>query len=209
MMPLSATKAWLWDYFILAARLLLAYTFISCGHSKLTGGQFGLTATPAALPVGQLGLFKLSWYLFGQEPFRSFFGVSQIVAGMLLLRNRTALFGALLLLPIAANVLVVGLTHIRILPTFAWRLSYYIGLIGLICWHYRDRRYAAYCALTHGLTARFRYRWWAYLLLPLAALGVEVVGVLPQISIAFLLHPWQTWHCITKLSQALVGHLSN
>ncbi len=53
-MPLSATKAWLWDYFILAARLLLAYTFISCGHSKLTGGQFGLTATPAALPVGQL-----------------------------------------------------------------------------------------------------------------------------------------------------------
>lgn len=41
---LTTTKAQRWDYFILAARGLLAYTFISYGYGKLTGGQFGLTA---------------------------------------------------------------------------------------------------------------------------------------------------------------------
>jgi uncharacterized membrane protein YphA (DoxX/SURF4 family) len=115
---LGTTRAQRWNYFILAARVLLAGTFISYGYSKLTGSQFGLSAAQAALPVGQLGLFKLSWYLFGQEPFKSFVGVSQVVAGLLLLWNRTALLGALLLLPIAANVLVVDITYLKLLPAF-------------------------------------------------------------------------------------------
>lgn len=28
----------------------------------------------------QLGLFKLSWYLFVQEPFKAFVGVAQVLA---------------------------------------------------------------------------------------------------------------------------------
>ena len=35
---LNTSKAQLWDYFILAARVLLAYTFIQYGYAKLTGG---------------------------------------------------------------------------------------------------------------------------------------------------------------------------
>ena len=204
----NTTRARLWDYSVLAARVLLAGTFINYGYGKLVGGQFGITAAQAALPVGQLGLFKLSWYLFAQEPFRSFVGVSQVVAGLLLLWNRTALLGALLLLPIAANVLVVDLTYIKILPTFAWRLSYYIGLIFLIFWHYRDRMLAVWRTLTHGLTTRFSYPWWAYGLLPLAAVGLEVAGALPQVLIALLRHPGQTWHATTRLFQELLLHVS-
>ena len=81
----------------------------------------------------------------------SFVVGAQIVAVLLLLWNRTALSGALLQ-PIAANVLVIDLTYIRILPSFVWRLSYCIGLVGLIFWHYRDWIYTAYCALTQGLS---------------------------------------------------------
>ena len=81
----------------------------------------------------------------------SFVGEAQIVASLLLLWNRTALPGALLR-PIAANVLVIDLTYIRTLPSFIWCLLYYIGLVGLIFWHYRDRMYAAYYALTQGLS---------------------------------------------------------
>ena len=208
MAPLNATSARLWDYFILATRVLLAYTFINYGYSKLTGGQFGLTAAQASLPVGQLGLFRLSWYLFGQQPLCSFVGVLQLVAGLLLLWNRTALLGAVLLLPIAANVLVVDLTYIRILPTLAWRLSFYIGLIGLILWHYRDRMLMAYHALTQGLSTRFRYRWWAYLLLPGAAVGLEVAGALPQVLVALVRHPGQTVHSIMELLHQLFHQLS-
>ena len=209
MVPPSTTKGWFWDYFILAARSLLAYTFISYGYHKLVGGQFGLTAAQAALPVGQLGLFKLSWYLFGQEPFRSFVGVSQIIAGLLLLWNRTALLGALLLLPIAANVLVVDITYLKLLPAFQWRLSYYIGLVFLILWHYRQRMLVAWQALTQGLTTRLAYPWWAYGLLPLAAIGLEILGALPHAGYLLLAYPAALWHSTMTLARALLAHLGS
>lgn len=205
----KAMKAKLWDYFILSARVLLAYTFIGYGYAKLTGGQFGLTPAQTALPVGQLGLFKLSFYLFGQEPFKSFVGVSQILAGLLLLWNRTALLGALLLLPIAANVLVIDITYIKILPAFQWRLSFYIGLIFLIFWHYRDRMITVARALTRGLTTRFTYPWWAYLLLPLAAFGLDVIWVLPHVFYLLILHPSETARSSQTLLHSLVSHFAH
>lgn len=199
-------RAQLWDYFILAARVLLAVTFISYGYSKLVGGQFGLSPAQAALPVRQLGLFKLSWYLFAQEPFKPFVGISQVVAGLLLLWNRTALLGALLLLPIAANVLVVDLTYLRIMPAFVWRLSYYIGLLLLIFWHYRDRLRVAWQALTQGLSTRFAYRWWAYALLPLAAIGLEIGGALPHAAYQLLVQPAETWRSTLALTRSVLAH---
>lgn len=200
----NLTRAQAWDYFILAARVLLAGTFISYGYAKLAGAQFGLTAAQLAQPVQQLGLFKLAWYLFGQEPFKSFVGYAQIVAGLLLLWHRTALLGALVLLPIAANVLVVDMTYLKILPALQWRLAYYIGLIFLLFWHYRGRMHAAWRALTQGLRPRFPYPWWAYGLLPGAAIGLEIVGALPRIAYATLLRPAETWRSTANLVHALV-----
>lgn len=206
LMPLSSTrKAQLWDYFILTARVLLAVTFISYGYAKLKGGQFGLTPAQAALPVNQLGLFKLSWYLFEQEPFKSFVGVSQIVAGLLLLWNRTALLGALLLLPIAINVLIIDITYIKMVG-FYWRLSYYIGLIFLILWHYRDRMRVVWRALTQDVTTRFAYPWWAYALLPLAAIGAELVGAMPFVLVQFIANPLQAWQSLTQLAAQIYHH---
>jgi uncharacterized membrane protein YphA (DoxX/SURF4 family) len=207
MMFSATTKAQLWDYTVLAARVLLAGTFLVYGSAKLVDGQFGLSAAEAAKPVGQLSLFRLSWYLFAQEPFKSFVGISQVVAALLLLCNRTALLGALLLLPIAANVLVVNLTYIK-MPTLYWRLSYYLLLLGLIFWHYRDRMHATWVALTHGLTTRFRYPWWAYLLLPAAALGLEMLGTLPQLLYFLVSKPAETWRSTMQLASALWARLS-
>jgi uncharacterized membrane protein YphA (DoxX/SURF4 family) len=202
------TKAQLWDYTILAARVLLAGTFLSYGWAKLSNGQFGITAAEAAKPVSQLGLFKLSWYLFAQEPFKSFVGVSQVLAGLLLLWNRTALLGALLLLPIAANVLVVDITYLK-MPSLYGRLSYYISLIFLILWHYRSRMRVVWDALTRGLTTRFQYAWWAYLALPVAALTLELVGALPQILYSVSTRPGETWRGTTAMLRVLWAHLSS
>ena len=201
------TKAQLWDYTILAARVLLAGTFLSYGCAKLAGGQFGITAAEAAKPVGQLGLFRLSWYLFAQEPFKSFVGGAQVLAGVLLLWNRTALLGAILLLPIAANVLVVDITYLK-MPSFYGRLSYYIGLIFLIFWHYRARMRVVWEALTRGLTTRFQHPWWAYLLLPVAAVGLDIVEVLPQVLYAVSTRPGETWRSMVFMANALWAHIS-
>ncbi|AWM33295.1 hypothetical protein [Hymenobacter nivis] len=189
---------------MLAARVLPAGTFISYGYAKLTGAQFGLSAAQLAQSVQQLGLFKLAWYLFGQEPFKSFVGGAQIVAGLLLLWHRTALVGALLLLPIAANLLVVDVTYVRILPALQWRLLFYIGLIFLIFWHYRGRMLAAWCTLTQGLRPRFLYPWWAYLLLPVAAVGLEIAGALPHVAYLTARHPAETWRSTVDLLHALL-----
>jgi uncharacterized membrane protein YphA (DoxX/SURF4 family) len=201
------TKAQLWDYTILAARVLLAGTFLVYGSAKLMDGQFGISAAEATKPVGQLSLFRLSWYLFAQEPFKSFVGVSQVVAALLLLWNRTALLGALLLLPIAANVLVVNLTYIK-MPGLYRRLSYYLLLLGLIFWHYRPQMHTAWVALTHGLTTRFRYPWWAYGLLPAAALGLELLGTLPQLLYFLVRQPAQTGRSMMQLLTTLWAHFS-
>jgi len=42
------------SYFILAARVLLAWTFIRYGYSKLMGGQFGLSEEELITPIGEL-----------------------------------------------------------------------------------------------------------------------------------------------------------
>lgn len=198
MPPADNLGARFWDYFILTTRFLLAYTFMHYGYIKLTGSQFGLSSEQAAQPVNQLSLFELSWYFFAQEPFKSFVGISQIVAGLLLLWNRTALLGALLLLPIAANVLVIDITYLKI-SGFYWRLSYYILLIFLLFWHYRDRMLIALRALTVGLSTRFAFPWWAYLLLPMAAIVTEIIGVTPQLVLSFLASPQGTWRSLAEL----------
>ncbi|MVN77701.1 DoxX family membrane protein [Hymenobacter sp. HMF4947] len=178
-MPVKIS-ARLWDFFILSARVYLAVIFIAYGGAKLSGHQFGITPAETTQPISQLSLFRLYWYLCSFEPFKSFIGISQVVAALLLLWNRTALLGALLLLPIAVNILIADITYLK-MEEFYWRLPYYLGLIFLIFWHYRDRMLAAYRALTQRLTTRFSYAWRAWLLLPLGLLAVEWVGRLPQL----------------------------
>jgi uncharacterized membrane protein YphA (DoxX/SURF4 family) len=105
-MKLKISKAKLWDYFILTARFLLAWTFLGYGYGKLTAGQFGISEAELATPLQDLSLFRVSWYLFDHEPFKSFIGVSQVLCGLLLLVNRTVLIGVFFFLPIAATILI-------------------------------------------------------------------------------------------------------
>ena len=106
---MKISKAQVWDYFILAARLLLAWTFLQYGFSKLTGEQFGLDEQMMATPIQKLSPFDVSWYLFAFEPFNSFVGVSQIICAILLLVNRTTILGAFLFLPIITTILIMML----------------------------------------------------------------------------------------------------
>lgn len=190
-------KQKIWDYFILSSRFLLAWTMLSYGWGKLSGEQFGITAAELEKPVNELSLFRLSWYLFDHEPFKSFIGISQIVSGLLLLFNRTALLGALLLLPIIANILVVNLTYLK-MPPFYWRLSYYLLLDLLIFWHYKERILRALNALVSGLKTHFSYPVRAYLLLPVMAIAIELLGTLPPQMYQMIYSPSETLHRFSK-----------
>ncbi len=153
---MTVKKEKLWDCFILCARVLLAFTLLNYGWSKLNDGQFGISTEEMSMPVKDLGLFKLSWYLFNHQPFKSFIGISQIIAGLLLLYNRTLILGVLISIPIFLNILIIDITYVK-MSGFYWRLSYYLILDVLILWHYRDKMIVAFKAIFNGLTTKFEF----------------------------------------------------
>ena len=86
--------------FTLFVRVLLAAGFVPTGMVKLLGERF--TSMPVTTPVGA---FFEAMYQTGM--YWRFLGLSQVVAGLLLLWPRTAHLGAALFLPIMVNIFVV------------------------------------------------------------------------------------------------------
>lgn len=201
---MKINREMLWDYFILCARVLISVTLLGYGWGKLTDNQFGISESEMNMSVKDLGLFKLSWYLFDQEPFKSFVGISQVLAGLLLLYNRTLILGVLLSLPILANILVIDITYLK-MTGFYWRLSYYIFLDFLILWHYKDRIIVAFRSIFEGLTTKFKYPIWAYLILPIMAIVLEVIGILPRLLTDFILKPTESLRWLSNIFNWIVG----
>jgi len=192
------------DFWILAFRLLLAWVFIGYGYSKLFDNQFGLTPNELNLPVNELSLFKLSWYIFDHEPFKTFIGVSQIICGLLLIFRRTALLGAFLFLPIVVNILIIDLTIMseQMAIGFSWRLGWYILLDLLIIWSHKSQIKIIWEKLWEKKPFS-KSSIWAYLLLPLLVGVVEIVGWLPRILIAFIENPSKTLEQLSELFDLL------
>jgi uncharacterized membrane protein YphA (DoxX/SURF4 family) len=202
---LKLPKAKLWDYFILTARFLLAWTFLSYGYGKLTAGQFGISEAELATPLKDLSLFRVSWYLFDHEPFKTFIGVSQVLCGILLLINRTALIGAFLFLPIATTILIIDLSFMPadMSGAFAWRLGIYILLDLLILWHYKERMKIIWESVWHNVSTKFRYPLWAYLLLPVFAIGLEIILVIPKILHQLIANPAKTLEDLSQIPKMI------
>lgn len=174
------TNVFLWDYLLLAARCLLAWTLASYGWAKLTDQQFGVDARTMTLPLKDVDLFRLSWYLADHEPFKSFVGLSQLGAAFLLSINRTALVGAFVSIPIWLNILVWDLTFMNGLTVaFTFRLSFYLVLTLLIIWRHKAVVVPALFRLTQPEPTH-SYTSWAYLALPMAAIGLELLGAVPN-----------------------------
>jgi uncharacterized membrane protein YphA (DoxX/SURF4 family) len=176
-------KEQFWDYFILIARLLLAWTLIRYGWGKLVDEQFGVTEATKNLPLKEVDLFRLSWYLADHEPFKSFVGLSQLLTGALLLYNRTVIFGAFMAIPIWLNILIWDMTFMGLYTPFTIRLTFYLLLTFLVLWNYRDKIRPALQNWVKGTSTKFKYPIWAYLLLPVLAIILELIGAVPNLII--------------------------
>lgn len=173
------SKAQLWDYFILIARIWLAIILLQYGYSKLIDGQFGVTKATMNLPLKDAGLFNLAWYLAGHEPFKSFVGISQMIVAVLLIYNRTVILGAFIAIPIWINILIFDMTFMGLYTPFTIRLPFYLLLTFLILWHYKQKVLPAIQNFISGTSTRFKYPIWAYLLLPLFGIVLEFIGAIP------------------------------
>ena len=174
------------DYFLLAARVLLAWTLYRYGWSKLTEGQFGVDEKTMNMALKDIDLFRVSWYLANHQPFKSFIGISQIVCALLLTFNRTVIMGAFVSIPIWLNILMWDLTFMEgMTVAFTFRLSYYIILTTLIIYQQKSKVLPALIYVTEqNMTTKFPL--WTYAILPLSAIGIELLGAIPNAVIHYL-----------------------
>jgi len=163
----SVISRWYTQLFTAFLRVLMALTFIPPSIKKILHQPF--TVLPDSNPVGHyfIALQDTGFYY-------EFIGWAQLVAAILLLIPRTSHFGAMLFLPIIANIAVltssvgfVGTWLITILMSFA-------GL-WLVAWE-GDRLKPLLFPTRASVAARFD---WRLLMIPLFfAAGGSVMGVL-------------------------------
>ena len=175
------------DFIILVLRWYLAFYMIDYGSSKIFEGQFRISPGNAAKPIQELDKFYIAWYLFSQSKiFNVIVGLSQIIGSILILIPRTKLIGALVLLPILANIFLIDVCFT--MNQFGFALP--VRLAGMmmadiaILYHSRDKVIAAWTTLTTHETSGKKYSWWIYLSLP-------VLGFLTDFTSAIVFYPFQ------------------
>ena len=90
-------------------RYFLSFIILTYAASKILGVQFSYGLVTQATPVGQLTNTQLTWYFFGQSYLYSLIiSFVQIFACLLLFFRRTALTGAIILLPVIANIMCLN-----------------------------------------------------------------------------------------------------
>src|SRR6476661_669938 len=82
------------------------------GFAKLNGSQFTVLDSELSKPLGRVSGFWLTWYYFGYSPvYKTFVALAEIGGGLLLAIPRTALLGALFLLPVMVNVVAIDVCY--------------------------------------------------------------------------------------------------
>jgi len=90
-----------------AAGLLMVY-----GFAKLNGSQFTVLDSELTKPMGQVSGFWLTWYYFGYSPFYgTLIALVQIGGAVLLAWPQTALLGALVLVPVMTNIILIDIFY--------------------------------------------------------------------------------------------------
>lgn len=179
------------DFTILALRWYLAYYMIDYGIAKITGAQFGIyDQTLLDKPLRDVSEFNLAWYLFGlNDTFKIVVATFQILGGILIIINRTALIGALVLLPILINIFLIDLsfTTEALGSALLIRLIFMVLCDLAILWFYKERVWRAWVALTDGFSTRYKYPWWIFLLMPFIGLAIDFVWVPLRLVIDLLM----------------------
>ena len=90
-------------------RYVLGVFMISYGVPKICGVFFDYQLSAVDSKMGAASDFELAWYFYGNKPWQELLsGVLELVPGFLLLHRRTYYLAAVLLLPVAAQVLVLN-----------------------------------------------------------------------------------------------------
>lgn len=180
------------DFGVLVLRWYLVYYMISYGWAKLTFSQFGVY-DPLILeqPIKDVDSFYVAWNLYGRSAFFNIStGIVEILGGLLLIFNRTVLIGALLVLSILAQILIIDIAFTTGVHGFQLpiRISGMILVVLTILYYYRKTVLIAWKTLTENVTTKFQYKWWVFLLLPAIGFLMDLVFAILSYPIKILLN---------------------
>lgn len=201
----SIPKKRYWDYFILVSRFLLAYTFIGYGYSKLDGNQFGVSADDLLIPLKDSSLFKIMWFLFDHEPFKTVVGILQIITGILLLFEATAILGVVFFIPVAANIVLMDISFMdsAMGNAFTYRFIFYFFLCFLILWNDRERVKIIWNAMVKKFSVKLKFPIVLYLAVPVFAVVLSLLSSVPQIIHYYIIFPEDIVKNVEMLMSAL------
>jgi uncharacterized membrane protein YphA (DoxX/SURF4 family) len=180
------------DIIILALRFYLAFFMIDYGWGKVTGGQFHIL-DPKILdkPLKDVDKFYLAWHLFSMSKvFNVLVGSTQIIGGLLLMFNRTVLLGALILIPILIQILLVDIAFTTNMFGATLPLRLAIMLLCDICilYYHKDKMVLVIRLLTSSGPGKFKYKWWTYIIVLLLAVPIDFMFNLLAWPFKILIH---------------------
>jgi hypothetical protein len=125
------------------ARWVAVVLLVVYGFAKLNGSQFTSLDSELTRPMGQVSGFWLTWYYFGYSPiYGAILGLVQIGGAVLLAFRRTALLGALLLLPVVGNIVLIDVFYAIDPGALTVAVVILLCLLGVVA-PYRSRLAAA------------------------------------------------------------------
>lgn len=119
-------------------RYISAFLLMGYGSSKLAHMQFHLNQALAQRPVSSLTGYELTWFYYGySRAYSIILGLTQVSGGALLLFRKTALLGAIAMLPVIVNILLIDILILP--PDYGPTLPATIIFISLVTLLWRDR----------------------------------------------------------------------
>jgi uncharacterized membrane protein YphA (DoxX/SURF4 family) len=159
---------------MVGARVLLALAFIPSGLTKLTGHRFTVLT-----PDSPIGSFFDAF--FQAETYYQFVGACQLLAALLLVVPRTATLGALIYLPIIANIFVITIAlHFGLTAVITGLML--LGNLYLLLWDY-DRWKVFLSAANERTQPRARH-------LARVTLGLGLAAVIGLVAVFGLQRAW-------------------
>jgi hypothetical protein len=163
-------------------RYFCAFMLYMYGISKLLHLQFNVQSRLAHQAVGSLSGYQLTWFYFGfSRAYACILGLTQVAGATLLLFRKTTLLGALGMLPVMVNIVLINM-FIMVNDFGPYLMS------GLICvsllivlWHQRAALSSLLWSTQNGeAVGSRRIHWWIRSIIVLAAITIMVSGAILQ-----------------------------
>jgi len=158
-----------------------AFMLYMYGTSKLLHFQFNLQSELAQRPIGSLNGYQLTWYYYGvSRVYACILGSTQIAGATLLLFRKTTLMGALAMLPVMVNILLINI-FILVDDYGPYVISILICISLLtILWHQRRGLLTLFWSTQNGEPEHSkRAHWWirSSIVLIVALMMISVVAL--------------------------------